>query len=152
VEASAGIGLDLSLSLFLLVGVILVPLLARYLPTPDDDLAVVRPMLVLALAWLLTTPSWRPWYDALMFPLLALMPATALDGLLLLRSALGGIGTSPGVGPVSRWPIPWLRQTFNPWVVSSALLAVFAVIVSRLVAAPRLRRSRPRVVAGSRRH
>ena len=60
---------------------------------------------------------------------LRLVPS-ALDGLLLLRGAIGGIGTSPGAEPLSPWPMPWLRRTFNPWVVSSALLATFGAVVA----------------------
>ena len=133
------VGLEPSPRVYMILGVLLAALLARRLPRPDDDLAAVRPMLVLSLAWLLTAAVWRPWYDALVFPLVALMPASALDGLLLLRAAIGGLGTSPGAGPPMPWPMPWLRRVFNPWVVSVGLLATFVAIAVWL-ASPRRRR------------
>ncbi|HQR25902.1 MAG TPA: hypothetical protein PLP61_02580 [Nocardioides sp.] len=132
VRGLEGAGVEVSPRVFLVVSLVLVVLLGWRLPRPDKDLAVVRPMLVLSLAWLLATPMWRPWYDALMFPLLGLMPASQLDGFLLLRNVIGGIGTSPGAGP----PVPWLRRVFNPLVVGSALLVTFLVLVARLAWRP----------------
>ena len=132
-RALSGAGLEPSPQIYMVLGVLLAALLAWRLPHPDDDLAVARPMLVLSLAWLLTAAVWRPWYDALVFPLVALIPASGLDGLLLLRGAIGGLGTSPGAGPPMPWPMPWLRRVFNPWVVSVGLLLTFIAIMAWLV-------------------
>lgn len=132
VRGLGAVGVEVSPRVFLVVSLLLVGLLAWRLPEPDQDVAVVRPMLALCLAWLLATPMWRPWYDALMFPLLGLMPASRLDGFLLLRNVVGGLGTSPGAGPL----MPWLKRVVGPRVVGSALLVVFLVLVARLASKP----------------
>ena len=49
-------------------------LLAWRLPPGPDRLPAVRPALVLTLAWLLVWPLQRPWYDAIAFCLLAVVP------------------------------------------------------------------------------
>jgi hypothetical protein len=66
------------------------------MPAGPAQLPAVRPVLALTLAWLVWSPLQRAWYDVLLFPLLALMPATRLDWLLLGRALLGAIGQMPG--------------------------------------------------------
>ncbi len=66
---------------------------------PPGHLAqpAVRPALALAFAWLAVFPVQAPWYDALIFPLLALMPASGLDYLLIARCLLLSQMLLPGV-------------------------------------------------------
>jgi hypothetical protein len=80
---------------------VLAPVLLWRLPpglSSPVGLAFVRPVLALSLAWLVCTPQQRPWYDAMIFPLLALMPATRLDWIIIIRAAAAAVGEVPGVG------------------------------------------------------
>jgi hypothetical protein len=83
-------------ALALLASAVLVVLLLWRMPAGPAQLPAVRPVLALTLAWLVWSPLQRAWYDVLLFPLLALMPATRLDWLLLGRALLGAIGQMPG--------------------------------------------------------
>ena len=49
----------------------------------------VRPALALSLAWLFAWPFQRPWYDVMAICLLALYPASRLDGVILARLLAG---------------------------------------------------------------
>ncbi|MDQ2816204.1 MAG: glycosyltransferase 87 family protein, partial [Actinomycetota bacterium] len=61
------------------------------LPAPEDfvDLPAVRPALALSLAWLFAWPFQRPWYDVMVICLIALYPASRLDGIVLTRLLAG---------------------------------------------------------------
>jgi hypothetical protein len=83
-----------SLAALLLVG----GLLAWRMPPGHDDLPEVRPILVCALAVVLGGIVQYPWYDAMFFPFLALMPASRLDAWLTVRIALISCVVLPGVG------------------------------------------------------
>ncbi|HWF82145.1 MAG TPA: hypothetical protein VN695_16300 [Streptosporangiaceae bacterium] len=74
-------------------------LLLRGLPAEDADIEGVRPMLALAIASIVVLPVQTPWYDALIFVLLALMPASNLDYLLIARCLLLTELVLPGAGP-----------------------------------------------------
>lgn len=65
-------------------------LLIRGLPAESADCPApgVRLVLALAVASLVVLPVQTPWYDALIFVLLALMPASGLDYLLIARCLL----------------------------------------------------------------
>jgi hypothetical protein len=90
---------------------------------------------VLVLAWLLATPYVLPWYDALAWALLPLLPASDVDWLLLARTAALGFGYLPArtVGitiPAGlRWMEPVVRSAVTPAVLAAvmALLVVVAV-------------------------
>ncbi|MFI5083017.1 MAG: hypothetical protein ACHQCE_18250, partial [Streptosporangiales bacterium] len=60
-------------------------LLLRRLPDGAPGWPAIRPALALSLAWLLVWPYQRPWYDAMVFCLLALFPASRLDWPVLAR-------------------------------------------------------------------
>jgi alpha-1,6-mannosyltransferase len=72
--------------------------LAWRMPPGQADLPDVRPMLICALAVILAGIVQYPWYDAMFFPLLALMPASRLDTWLVGRTALISGLVLPGVG------------------------------------------------------
>ncbi len=83
-----------TLAAFLVVGGIL----AGRMPPGYASLPEIWPMLVCALAVVLGDVVQYPWYDAMFFPLLALLPAARLDIWLLARNAaLSGL-LLPGVG------------------------------------------------------
>ena len=48
-----------------------------------------------ALAFLIASPQRTPWYDVMIYPLLALMPATRLDWIVVARSVAGAVGSLP---------------------------------------------------------
>jgi len=74
----------------------LAALLLWRLPAGAPRLPAVRPTLALTLAWLVCSPQQRAWYDVMIFPLLALLPATRLDWIALARSAVAALGELPG--------------------------------------------------------
>jgi hypothetical protein len=78
-------------------------LLIRGLPPEpaDSPVAGVRLVLALAVASLVVLPVQTPWYDALIFVLLALMPASGLDYLLAARCLLLTELVLPGAAPDS---------------------------------------------------
>jgi len=88
-------------ALVLLFTLALALLLLWRLPPGHRALPAVRPAVALAIAWLVLFPVQAPWYDALIFPLLALMPASGLDYLLIARCLLLSEMLLPGVLPNS---------------------------------------------------
>ncbi len=97
----------LTLSLLVLAATVVVAvLLLRGLPAEDAANSGVRLMLALAVASLVVLPVQTPWYDALIFVLLALMPASGLDYVLITRCLLLTELVLPGAAsdtsPVSR--------------------------------------------------
>ena len=93
------------------------------LPAPDGfaDLPAVRPALALSLAWLFAWPfqlAWpfqRPWYDVVVICLLAVYPASWLDGIVRARLLAGDDrlhsrgGPDPG-SPLAEHRIPRQRE------------------------------------------
>ncbi len=80
----------------LLATVVLAGLLLWRMPAGPPGLPAVRPVLALTLAWLVWSPLQRAWYDVLLFPLLALMPATRLDWIVLGRAFVEAFSQLPG--------------------------------------------------------
>jgi hypothetical protein len=89
----------------LLATVALAGLLLWRMPAGPPALPAVRPVLALTLAWLVWSPLQRAWYDVLLFPLLALMPATRLDWIVLARAFVGAFAQLPG-NTISNRAIP----------------------------------------------
>jgi hypothetical protein len=125
----------------LLLMVVLVLLLARALPTAEpmfaggdpaqDRAASHRIAAALVLAWLFATPYALPWYDALGWAVLALLPWSVFDRLLLVRTAALSLAYLPARDPqVVRLPedLSWLftvvRPTIIPWVLAATLTAL----------------------------
>jgi hypothetical protein len=83
---------------------------------------------LLVIAWLMAWPYVLPWYDALAWALLPLLPASGFDWLLLARTAVLGLGylparsagiTTPGG---LRWMEPVLRTAVTPAVLALLLM------------------------------
>ncbi len=94
----------------------------------------LRPALAVSLAWVLTTPVYYPWYEALVFPLIALAPASRLDWLQLLRALVATGGCLPGV--VFRLGNAWLKAS---WMLTYAVPAALLVLAIALVGAATVR-------------
>jgi hypothetical protein len=102
--------------------------------------AWLRPALAICLAWVITTPVYYPWYEAVVFPLVALCPATRLDWVQLARALVATIGALPGI--TIRSGGAWFRLATAhgslPYLVPGALLGLaLALIGTVLLQAPR---------------
>jgi hypothetical protein len=102
--------------------------------------AWLRPALAICLAWVITTPVYYPWYEALVFPLVALCPPTRLDWVQLARALVATIGALPGI--TFRFGGAWFRSALAhgpvPYLVPGMLLGLaLALIGTVLVQAPR---------------
>jgi len=109
-------------------------LLLRRLPDGAPAWPAVRPALALSLAWLLVWPFQRPWYDAMVFCLLALFPASRLDWPVLARLGAGTIYSMPGMpGPLPAvffGLLPVEQRLMVPLIRLVALLAVVALCLT----------------------
>jgi hypothetical protein len=109
-------------------------LLLRRLPGGPPGWPAIRPALALSLAWLLVWPYQRPWYDAMVFCLLALFPASRLDWPVLARLGAGTLYSIPGMpGPLPAvffGLLPVEQRLLVPLVRLAALLAVMALCLT----------------------
>ena len=102
---------------------------------------------VLVLAWLMAWPYVLPWYDALAWPLLALLPTSGFDWLLLARTTVLAFGYLPAratgitIPGGLHWMEPVLRSAVTPAVLAvllvSLLLRLPVVTVSDMYSAER---------------
>jgi hypothetical protein len=142
----------------LALAAVLTVLLLRGLPRPatwpelsaDRDPGVsAGAAFALALAWLFAWPYVLPWYDALGWALLPLVPlvpggiAEALGWLLLARTAALGFGylparqTGAALPPGLGWLQPVVRHGLTPAVLAAATAWLVVVTVRRGAAAGR---------------
>jgi hypothetical protein len=90
--------------------------------------ALVWAPFALVLAWLVAWPYVLPWYDALGWALLPLLPATGLDWLLLARTAALAFGYLPArsagitIPAGLRWMEPVIRSGVTPVVLAVVTL------------------------------
>ncbi len=85
-----------------------------------------------AFAWLLAWPYVLPWYDSLGWALLALLPASRLDWLMLARTTGLALGYLPARGIVMPVGLGWLETVVRTAVTPVVLLAVTAALVVML--------------------
>ncbi|MFB9250909.1 hypothetical protein ACFFWE_21940 [Sphaerisporangium melleum] len=113
---------------------------------PSLGQAAVRPALAWCLGWLLTSPVGHPWYDAMVFPLLALMPAGRLDGLTAARGVVTGLIYLPGaVGVLTPAAFTqWIFEVYRPWVAPLAADLIIICVVGLAVAGAFRHRARAR--------
>ncbi len=134
----------------LVCGVLLAALLARRRPVVADasdpapgDAGLRRQVttdaaaaaVVIATAWLLTTPYALPWYDAMVWGPLALLAAGPLDLALLARLGVLALAYVPGrvVGmsaAVEKYTLDF-RRDVAPWLNLAVLVAVIVLAVRR---------------------
>jgi hypothetical protein len=115
-------------------------LLLWRLPSGPAELPAVRPALALTLAWLICSPQQRPWFDAMIFPLLALMPATGADWVVLWRAGAAAVAELPGVAYYSRLRPGWLEAAAADLahIVTPVVLVIAAIVLVRLCLSRRL--------------
>jgi hypothetical protein len=108
--------------------------------TRDGATLTGRAAFALVLAWLVAWPYVLPWYDALAWALLPLLPTSGFDWVLLARTTALGFGYLPArsagitIPPGLRWMEPVIRSAITPVVL--AAVVVFLIFVT-------LRRARP---------
>jgi hypothetical protein len=93
----------------LAASVVLAAFLLWRMPRGLAQFPAVRPALALILAWLILSPQQRTWCDVMIFALLALMPATKLDWIALVRAAVTAIAQLPGATTRATNPL-WLQR------------------------------------------
>ncbi|WP_246239571.1 glycosyltransferase 87 family protein [Acrocarpospora corrugata] len=84
--------------------------------------------LAFVVAWLFASPYALPWYDGLAFALLALVPATALDGFMAVRLALLSFAYLPARQAQQPADLGWLvdvvRARLVPWTLLALTVAL----------------------------
>lgn len=98
----------------------------------------------LVTAWLLATPYALPWYDGLVFALLALVGGTALDGFLVARLTVLSLGYLPAREAGRPAELDWLVEAVRARAVPWALLALTAALAWWAYRAGARARTRPR--------
>jgi hypothetical protein len=82
-----------------------------------------------AFAWLLAWPYVLPWYDGLGWALIALLPWSRLDWLLLARTSALAFGYLPARTIIMPAGLGWLRTVIRMGITPVALLAVIVALV-----------------------
>ncbi|QXJ22952.1 polyprenol phosphomannose-dependent alpha 1,6 mannosyltransferase MptB [Actinomadura graeca] len=136
----------------MVLGVLLFVLLARALPKDEEDQRRIAAALILA--WLLAAPYELPWYDGFGWALLALLPWTRFDWVLLAHTTALSLAYLPARAPARiglpeslSWLVTVVRPTVIPWTLL-AVLVVLAALCLRSGRAPATGRP-PRASAGS---
>jgi hypothetical protein len=96
------------------------------MPPGPRDLPAVRIALALTLGLLVLSPIQTAWYDAMIFPLLAVMPASRLDWIAIARAAALAAASEPFI--LGRDPT-WLDITERITVLGSPTVALTAVVI-----------------------
>lgn len=102
-------------------------------PLPDERLRMaVWVTGALGVAWLFTAPYALPWYDAFGWAFLALLPASRLDGLFLVRGIVLSLAYVPGRTTLPddvRVATLFYRAEVAPFLTTALLIAALVVIV-----------------------
>ena len=85
-----------------------------------------------AFAWLLAWPYVLPWYDGLGWALIALLPWSRLDWLLLARTSALAFGYLPARTIIMPAGLGWLRTVIRMGITPAVLLAVIVALVVML--------------------
>ena len=105
-------------------------LLLWRLPDGVADLPAIRPALAVGLAWLFIWSYQYPWYDSMVFCLIALYPASRIDWLALARLAAATFALMPGNAVTP--PQHWLQVITNDsvfWWAPVVLLAAAVALI-----------------------
>ena len=105
------------------------PGLAKGADLRQDPLTIaLRTALVLSVAWLITSMYTLSWYDLIAWVPLAVLAASKLDRIMLMRIAPLSLAYVPGraieVGPALDFTATRMRDTISPIVQIAVLLAV----------------------------
>jgi hypothetical protein len=86
---------------------VLAVILLWRMPVGSRNFAAVRVALALSLAWLIASPQQRPWYYVMIFPLLAVVPASRLDWLAIVDVTAGAFAELPRLFHTTRLSPAW---------------------------------------------
>jgi hypothetical protein len=106
--------------------------LIRRLPAGLPGLPAVQPALALTFAWLICSPQQRPWFDAMLFPLLAVMPVTRLDWVAILRIMVATAAELPGLTYLALLHPRWLSscaEITSRWIAPVGLVLAAAALL-----------------------
>jgi hypothetical protein len=103
-------------------------LLWRMPPTPSN-LPAVRIVTALALGLMILSPLQAASYDAMLFPLVALMPWSRLDWIVLARAVALAAGSTPAISPLDP---TWLTVIERISCGGSPAVALAAILVALL--------------------
>jgi hypothetical protein len=98
---------------------------------------------LLAFAWVLTAPYSLPWYDLAVWAPLALLGASALDGILVARTALMVAAYTPGRVVALPGALDGLTRNLRGSVAPPAGIALIALAVRAGTRGPGIRGPRP---------
>jgi alpha-1,6-mannosyltransferase len=116
-------------TLGLIACAILAVILLWCMPAGPLGLPAIRIALALALALVVLSPQQTAWYDAMIFPLLAIMPATRLDWIVVARA----IALAAASQPFMIGSNPFLLTVFERVsVVGSPTLLLVGIVVALL--------------------
>ncbi len=114
-----------------LLALLLLVLLVRHVSRCGWEL-VPAMAFAFAFAWLLAWPYVLPWYDGLGWALLALLPASRFDWLMLARTAALAVGYLPARGVPLPAGLGWLETVVRTAVTPVALLVIVVLTVAWL--------------------
>jgi hypothetical protein len=122
----------------LMLAVLLLILLLRHL-LADRDQLLAAGAFALFFAWLLAWPYVLPWYDGLGWALLAMLPASRLDWLMLARTTALAVGYLPARGIPLPAGLGWLETVVRTAVTPLVLLGVVVLAIAWLWRGDRLK-------------
>ncbi|TDC15205.1 DUF2029 domain-containing protein [Actinomadura bangladeshensis] len=138
----------------MVLGLVLFLLLVRALPG-EEGREQRRFAAAIVLAWLLVAPYALPWYDGFGWALLALLPWTRIDWILLAHTAALSLAYLPARAPARirlpddlEWLFTVVRPTVIPWTLLAILTALVAACLRSSGRSPATA-ARPRASAGS---
>ena len=126
----------------LVLAVLLLILLLRHL-RPDGDRWIAAGAFVFVFAWLLAWPYVLPWYDGLGWALLAVLPASRFDWLMLARTTALAIGYLPARGIPLPVGLGWLETVVRTAITPAGLLVVVVLAIAWLRQAGTIRVATP---------
>jgi hypothetical protein len=107
-------------ALALIGSAVLAAVLLWRMPSGSRDLPPVRVALAATLALLVLSPQQQPWYAALIFPLLALFPASRLDWVAVALASATAMG---------ELPVVFLTGLDPAWLAKSALTGELGIVL-----------------------
>lgn len=126
----------------LVLGALLLILLLRaFRAGPGQTLAACA--FAFVFAWLLAWPYVLPWYDGLGWALLAALPASRFDWLMLARTAALAVGYLPARGLPLPAGLGWLETAVRTAVTPAVLLVVLVLAIAWLWPTRRIRLATP---------
>ncbi len=113
----------------ILLAFVLLILLLRYVTQIRDigGPVLVAGAFIVVFAWLLAWPYVLPWYDGLAWALLAALPASRLDWLMLARTGALALGYLPARGIALPAGLGWLETVVRTALTPAALLVIIVL-------------------------